>query len=142
MRSHSADRNEFSYYSSLPLYWIGLNLMGVMGIGAAISISSFLQVFVLYVVWNRKSGNSGADGVYRFYGRIILLTVPLGLVLYGCHRGLLHALNNTTFTGSITILLSVGTLFVILIAILTRVFRIEEARVLEQKIVSRFKKNR
>ena len=46
--------------ASIPVYFLGMHVMGTSGIAAAVSLSGILQVAVLYHLWSRRSGNSVA----------------------------------------------------------------------------------
>ena len=43
---------------SIPLYLLGLKMLGTRGIALAASLSAVFQVLILYILWNRRSGNS------------------------------------------------------------------------------------
>ncbi len=55
--------------ASIPLYPLGLAFMGIKGVALAISVSGILQALVLYMLWNRRSGNTGQAEVYGFYSQ-------------------------------------------------------------------------
>ncbi|MCJ8502293.1 murein biosynthesis integral membrane protein MurJ [Desulfatitalea alkaliphila] len=124
--------------AGLPLYWIGMTTLGVLGVGLAISCSALIQVVLLYTLWNRRSGNSGSREVYRFYGKSILLTIPVAVLLLSIHRILLPWIDTTAFAGSLLMLMVQGVLFLLLMAVAARLFNIEEARILRQRIQNRF----
>ncbi len=122
---------------SLPIYWIGLNTMGVLGIGLAISCSALIQVQILFGLWNRKSHNTQSRGVYRFYAKIFALCVPVAAVLLLAQQFLLQWINRATFIGSISIIAVQGILFLLLMALATWLFKIEEAQQLWRKAAKR-----
>lgn len=124
--------------AGLPLYWIGMTTLGVLGVGLAISCSALIQVVLLYALWNRRSGNSGSRAVYRFYGKSILVTVPVTVLLLSSHRLLLPWIDTAAFAGSLLMLMVQGVLFLLLMAGVTRLCNIEEARILQQRIQNRF----
>jgi putative peptidoglycan lipid II flippase len=116
----------FTVLLSVPIYIIGMNLMGVSGIALAISISSILQVMLLYFVWNRTSGNSQSRKVYLFYGRMFILAAILGGILEPL-KNLIHLqLAENTFFNSLIICLIVGTLFLFFIVVIAKRLDIPE----------------
>ncbi|RJQ82428.1 MAG: murein biosynthesis integral membrane protein MurJ [Desulfobacteraceae bacterium] len=122
---------------SLPLYWVGLKTLGVLGIGLAISASALGQVLVLYAVWNRRSKNVGSRGVYRFYGKSVLVALPVTGVLIVTQKVLLQWISNVSFSGSVALIVLQSAIFVVLMAVAVRISRIEEARLLWQKLTAR-----
>jgi putative peptidoglycan lipid II flippase len=122
---------------SLPLYWVGLRTLGVLGIGLAISCSALAQVLVLFAIWNHRSHNTDSGAVYRFYGRMLLAALPITGVLMLTQRQLLQWIAHESLFGSIAVIVVQSALFLILMAGAARIFNIEEARQLWRKITSR-----
>jgi putative peptidoglycan lipid II flippase len=127
---------------SLPLYWVGLKTFGVLGIGLAVSGSALVQVLVLFAVWNRRSNNPGRSGVYRIYAKTLLVTLPVTGVLMMTQTLLLLWIRNQSLLGSLLLILLQSLLFVLLMAGATRIFNIEEARVVWRKIAPRLSLSR
>jgi putative peptidoglycan lipid II flippase len=125
---------------SLPLYWIGLKTLGVLGIGLAISFSALVQVTVLFAVWNRRSANTGSRRVYLFYGKSALIALPLTGILMLTQNLLLQWISVATLAGNVAVIIVQGTIFLLLMAVATRILNIEEARLLWQGIKKRFGK--
>ena len=69
--------------ASLPLYVVGLRFFGLPGVAVAISLSAWFQVVLLYVLWNRRSGNHGAGEVFRACRRLTLAGGTIGAVVWG-----------------------------------------------------------
>ncbi|KJS31912.1 MAG: integral membrane protein MviN [Desulfatitalea sp. BRH_c12] len=124
---------------SLPLYWIGLKIWGVLGIGLAISFSAIAQVLLLFMVWNRRSGNSGSRGVYRFYAKSLLISLPVTGVLMLTQYQLRQLIPAAHFLGSLLLIVLQSCVFLLLMAAATWAFNIDEARVLAGKILVRVK---
>lgn len=119
---------------SLPIYWLGLHFMDVAGVALAISLSAILQVTVLYIVWNRKSGNKESRMVYGFYGRMLLWAMVLGGLLE-ILRLFLHTLIYTNqFNTSLIISLVIGTLFLVSLMAVGKYFKIPEITILTNRI--------
>jgi len=122
---------------SLPLYWFGMQRMGVAGIALAVSLSAILQIVILYGLWNRRSGNAGSQAVYNFYGRVIITSVPLGVVLEWLRKFLLHYLDTATTTGSLLICAIIGLCFVVLFLLAGYLFKIREIAYLVEKMTGK-----
>ena len=120
---------------SLPIYWFGIFLLEVVGLGLAIVLSALLQVLILFYIWNKKSKNHDSHKVYAFYFKVTLASFPLGVILYAIHRlaGLLFMTN--TFLDAMLTTLIVSTLFFLLTAIMVKLFRIQEVLDLWQKVL-------
>lgn len=120
--------------ASIPLYWIGLKTMGILGIGLAISLAAFIQVIVVYGVWNRSSRNHNSKAVYGFYGKMIALSLPLGVVLWAVHRLIRHWIDASDFAAGLGIILILSLLFVVLMDSAARLFNIAEIQSVTQKM--------
>jgi putative peptidoglycan lipid II flippase len=105
--------------ASIPLYRVGMQRLGVQGVALAISLSVILQVVVLYALWNRRTVNPGSRQVYRFYLKIMALSLPLGLLLAG-GRQVLRALLPApdSFAGSLGVVLGTAGLCVAALTLL------------------------
>lgn len=122
---------------SLPLYWVGLKTLGVLGIGLAISASALAQVGLLYTVWNRRSCNAGSRGVYRFYFKTLLVSLPVAGILMASQRFWLSWIGGGSLWRSLLLIGVQTLLFLLLMATATWLFRIEEARALWRKAAGR-----
>lgn len=122
---------------SLPFYWIGLKAMGTLGIGLAISFSALIQVLILFFAWNRKSANIESGSVYRFYAKSVLVSLPVAAILLLLQGRLLQWVDSATFAGSAVIIVIQTIAFMLLMAVATWLFKIEEVRVLWRKATAR-----
>lgn len=120
--------------AGLPLYWAGAQWFGVAGVGVAISFSALMQVALLFAVWNRRSGNSAAMGVYGFYGRMVLLCLPLGLLLGLIHYGASLWLPLSTWTARLGRAGLVCTAFTVILGAAARLLAIEEVNLVTRTI--------
>jgi putative peptidoglycan lipid II flippase len=111
---------------SLPFYWYGMKLLGAGGIALAVTLSVILQVVVLYMIWNKRSGNSESHRVYQFYGKIILISLPIGLVLAQIKAMLFPDDWATTFWGSVMACTIVSGVFLLLLLVAGRLLGIRE----------------
>lgn len=66
---------------SLPVYALGSYLGGIAGVAAAIAFSGWLQVLLLYTLWNRQQPNPASRRVYRFLLIMLLVSLPLNALL-------------------------------------------------------------
>lgn len=115
--------------ASLPLYWAGAQWFGVAGVGAAISFAALFQVVVLFAVWNRRSGNVGSGDVYRFYGRMVLLSLPLGGLLGLIHYGVGLWMHLSTWADRLGCIGLVTLAFVLFMVAVGRFLGIDEVQV-------------
>ena len=99
---------------SVPLYLVGLNLMGAGGVALAASLSAILQVAALYAFWNRRSHNDGWP-VYSFYLKMTAFSVPLGLVLVKFRAILTNFIDSSTLIGSFSVCMIIATLFALIL---------------------------
>ncbi len=125
---------------SIPLYMIGMRIMGARGIALAISISVTLQVMLLFAVWNRQNGNKGSRPVYAFLLKTILFCIPLGFGMAWVRHYMATWVDTTTFSGCLGVGTAVGSLFLIVLAIGVFVLRIEEVAELMARIKKKARK--
>lgn len=111
---------------SIPVYLIGINLMGIKGVALAISISAFAQVFLLYGIWNRKTKNIKSKRVYIFTGKMALCSIIIFFFLELLKKYLVSFIDPATFFGSLSISIIIGILFAAIFAGLGFFFKIEE----------------
>ena len=121
---------------SLPVYWFGLKLMGIPGVGLAISASALLQTLLLFSVWNRRSRNAGAVDVYNAYGKAILAGLVIGVILWLVHRGLQPLLLPGTLISDAATIVIVSAVFVVLTGLWGWFFKIEAVRYLASRVAS------
>jgi putative peptidoglycan lipid II flippase len=119
---------------SIPLYLLGLKLLGTRGVALAASLSAMFQVFILYAIWNRRTHNSGSGEVYRAYLKIISVSALLGLILVGFRLTVLSGMDAATFSGSLQIVLITAIVFMALLLLAGYVFQIKEIR----EVIRRF----
>jgi putative peptidoglycan lipid II flippase len=111
---------------SVPLYLLGLKMLGTRGVALAASLSAIFQVLLLYILWNRRSGNSGSRDVYRAYLKIIFISSALGILLIGFKQTVLGGVEANTFGGSMQIVLVIGIVFAVLLLLVGYIFRVKE----------------
>ena len=96
--------------ASLPVYWAGLTMLGVAGVGLAISASALFQTLLLFIVWNRRSNNKGAGGVYRAYGKAFVAAILMGALLWPLYHAIRQFLTPPTLLTDMAVIgiVSVG----------------------------------
>jgi putative peptidoglycan lipid II flippase len=115
---------------SLPVYYLGMRFLGARGIGLAIGFSAVAQVFLIYAIWNHRSGNHDSRHVYGFYLKLALLALPLAGALFAFKRFALVRLDYTTFAGNLTCVMLTGALALLLVVGMARAFHIGEINIL------------
>ncbi len=125
---------------SIPLYFWGMNEMGVTGVALALSVSVIIQVLLLYTLWNKKSNNKGSKTVYLFVLKIILISAPIGVLLERIRIHLSGSMDTTSFFGSFLISVILGVIFIALFTVIGYVFRIKEITEFISSIGLRLKK--
>jgi putative peptidoglycan lipid II flippase len=123
---------------SIPLYLLGLKMMGANGVALAASVSAVLQVLILYALWNRKNQNEGRT-VYLFYLKMMIFSVPLGLFLAWLKSTALSAIDVTSFLGSLAVCVIIGAVFTVIILASGYIFRIQEVTDLAARITAKLK---
>ncbi len=121
---------------SVPLYVGGMYLWGVLGIALAISFSVLFQTLLLFATWSRKTANRGAASVYGFFVKIILLSIPLGLVLEWIKQYLSTMVNTGSVSGCLFISMAMALIFLAFIALAGYVFKLEEVLVVINRLIS------
>ena len=122
--------------ASLPVYWAGLKLLGVAGVGLAISTSALIQTILLFAVWNRRSDNQGAATVYRAYAKAAVAGLAMGVLIYPAHRALRLYIDTPTLWTDLVIIGSVSAVFVLLTGLWGRFFEIEAVHYLATRMAS------
>ena len=115
--------------ASLPLYWYGMKELGARGIALAVSLSIIFQVTLLYILWNRKTGNRESSGVYRLYLKIILISIPAGILAEWFRRGLLAGYGGAGKLHALWICCAVGAGYCLLVATSGYLFKLEEIQI-------------
>jgi len=127
---------------SIPLYFAGMHWMGIKGVGLAVSVSAIGQVAIMYAVWNRRSRNAGSGAVYRFFFKMVMVSIPLGGLLILLRGAVASMVDVRTFYGSLVTTTVVGSAFLLLLLILGYGFRIREITVFLQRLSRRLKHRR
>jgi putative peptidoglycan lipid II flippase len=124
---------------SVPVYYYGMQAFGIKGIAFAVSASVALQITILYIIWNRRTKNSGSRDVYLFIGKMTFLSFAIGLFLELCKKNILSAINVATFTGSLASSLINSGLFIIIFLTAGRMMKIKEIVDLQNKVAAKLR---
>jgi putative peptidoglycan lipid II flippase len=124
---------------SIPLYVLGMHLMGISGIALAISVSAIFQVLIIYLIWNKKSDNTDGMKVIGFYSKMILIGMGIGCFLEWLKLNIYTYIDTTTFMGSLVVCVIVGSAFTITIIAAGYVFKIKEIHEVLNRFILRGK---
>lgn len=97
--------------ASIPLYILGLKVMGVNGVALAISVSVTLQVILLFVIWNRRYHNPDGRSIYIFILKAVIASIPLGGAMFWLRRYLTPWIDASTVVGSLLIVIVITGFF-------------------------------
>jgi putative peptidoglycan lipid II flippase len=122
---------------SIPLYLLGMNLLGVRGVALAVSLSGILQVAVLYALWNKRSNNTESRGVYAFYLRMTCFAAVTGFFLAWFKSTALFWIDSTAFLGSLMVSLLTAAVFLIILLAAGYGFKIKEVTELVNRLVKK-----
>ncbi len=122
---------------SFPLIFFLMKFMGPRGIALGLSLSVVVQALVLYECWNKKSRNTGKKEVYRFFLKIIPVSLVMGIMLFLSVFILRNIFHSMTFKGAFIITSLSGIEFIILFFLAGKIFKINEILVLYEKIFKR-----
>ena len=125
---------------SIPLYLLGLNMMGAGGVALAASMSAVLQVLVLYALWNRKHQNQGRP-IYLFYLKMMMLSIPLGLFLAWLKTAALSGVDTSSLWGSLLVCLIIGAVFVLIMLATGYRLKIKEITGLVDRLKGKFSRS-
>ena len=125
--------------ASIPLYVVGMRLMGIEGIALAISLSALLQSGLLYGMWNRSSGNRGSGQVLGVYARVIAMSIPIGFFMEWICGRLRTVVPTETMMGSLVVSLLAGGLFLVLTVTIGHLLGIREFREVLSRLGDQFR---
>ncbi len=122
---------------SLPLYKFFTDMMGACGLAFAISISATLQVFLLYFLWNRKTGNRSLSVCFLIL-KMILTGIVIGFLLYWFRQFVLCYADIKTVFGVFFVMLSTSVVFLLLLFLLGYLLKVKEFFELTDVVIKRF----
>jgi putative peptidoglycan lipid II flippase len=122
---------------SIPLYLLGMNLLGVRGVALAVSLSGIFQVTVLYALWNKRSNNTESRSVYAFYVKIMCFAAVLGIFLAWFKSTALFWIDSTTFWGSLMVCVLTSAVFLLILLAAGYSLKIKEVTELVNRLVKK-----
>lgn len=128
-------------FASLPLFYIFMKWLGTPGVGLGLSISAFMNSGLLFILWNKKSGNRAAGTVYLFLIKMVLLSSGVGLLLWKITALLQNFFNNSTIFGALAISTITGVIFTVIFIASGMLFKIEEISSFMAKLARKLKFN-
>ena len=127
---------------SIPLYILGLTIMGTNGVALAISLSGIFQVTVLYVIWNKRSKNTESRSVYSFYLKMIGFAAVTGIFLAWLKSVAFGWIDATTFMGSLLMCALTGGVFLLILLGAGYGLKVREITDLVHRLAEKLKKFR
>lgn len=125
---------------SIPFYFIGMKWMGVTGVALVMSCSAFMQVLLLFILWNRRTQNRGSSQVYQVYLKILLISVPIGFMLEWLRKILTEIIGNSGILGCMAVSIFIAGVFISLFIIAGHIFKVDEISLFTEKVLLKVKK--
>jgi len=122
---------------SIPLYMLGLNIMGTNGVALAVSLSGIFQVTLLYVLWNKRSNNTGSRSVYFFYLKMMGFAALTGIFLAWFKSAVLYRIDSTAFSGSLMVCFITSAVFLLILLAAGYGFKIKEITELVNRLAEK-----
>ncbi|HCY86403.1 MAG TPA: murein biosynthesis integral membrane protein MurJ [Desulfobacteraceae bacterium] len=123
--------------AGLPIIYAGMTYMGVKGLALGLALSAALTCFFLFEAWSRKSENTQKTSVYLFFFKMVGLSLGLGMILYAVYPVVSGILLPGKLWTDLTICALLGLLFLTLLGLAGRMFRIPEIHTLYGKLFRR-----
>ncbi|MCP3874332.1 MAG: murein biosynthesis integral membrane protein MurJ [Desulfobacteraceae bacterium] len=119
---------------SLPIIYGCMKSFGAKGVAFGLSLSVILQVGVLFECWNKKSLNTGKQGVYLFFLKMIPISIAVGTLIFFTATWLRSFIESSTHFGSLIISCLIGSEFILLFFLAGFCFKIPEIHSLYDNI--------
>ena len=123
--------------ASLPLIYAAMTVMGLKGVALGLSVSVMLTTGLLFETWSRKTGNSGKNEVYRFFCTQVMIGLLLYPLLQATYWGMNWVMPGESLVARIGICAVTGAVFVVLLGLVGRLFKIREIQMLYDKILTK-----
>ncbi len=122
---------------SLPLLYFAMTTMGIKGVALGLSLSVIITTGALFEAWSRKTKNAGRSEVYAFLGVMVLVSIVVWLILKAVYAGTVDLMPISGFFAHVFICIIVGTLFLIVLAGIGKIFKINEINALYAKVLAK-----
>ena len=93
---------------SIPVYLAGMKGMGACGVAFGVSVSAFMQVALLYMIWNRRTENRESGRVYTAILKMVFLSILLGGILETIRKNAFSGLDGYSLSGAVVICAALG----------------------------------
>lgn len=113
---------------ALPFYYFGMHTAGPKGIALAMSLSTTFQALLLFIVWNRRTKNTGSRQVYFSFLKMAILGAGIGIFLEWIRRLLEGASQPTGMLQNLGMIACMCAIWLGLLVITGTLFRLEEIR--------------
>ena len=122
---------------SLPLLYFAMTVMGIKGVALGLSLSVIITTGALFEVWSRKTKNAGRSDVYAFFGVMLAVSILVWLILKGVYVEIVRIMPISGFFSHLFICVIIGTLFLIILALIGKIFKIREVSSLYAKVLEK-----
>jgi len=126
---------------SIPIYWFGMQLMGISGVALAISLSTIIQVILLYTIWNKRSQNNGSRDVYICFLKVFIVSIILGFLMSWLKSYEIFHFNAQSFFGNLMTCVIYSIAYMFLLSVIAYIFKIDEIALgllqIKQKILKK-----
>lgn len=122
---------------TLPVFYFFMGIMEAQGVALALSLAATAQTLILFALWNKKSRNSGAGSVYRFFFTITGLSLGTGFILVNITALLKTVIVSTTFWGALAVSIITTSIFALLFSGAGQIFKIKEINRFNKKLAQK-----
>lgn len=124
----------FSISVNIVLSWFFAKSFGVMGLALAFSISSIINMLLLYIMLNSRVGNIDHSVIFRSLMKISANALVAGFVVYTSLHYLANLVDMHTFVGIFVQGVGAGLLGLLTYLILSILFKLEEVEIVKRII--------
>ncbi|MGH9701910.1 MAG: murein biosynthesis integral membrane protein MurJ [Candidatus Acidiferrales bacterium] len=111
---------------NLPMYWWLVRREAHLGLALASSLGIMFYTVVLYVLLNRRTSNQEAGATMLFFVKVCIVSGMAAAICFKLTKLLESLIAWHRITGALLVLTAVSSLGMVLIAILSKLFRIRE----------------
>ncbi|XOU94749.1 MAG: murein biosynthesis integral membrane protein MurJ [Candidatus Kerfeldbacteria bacterium] len=111
------------------------NYLGVIGLAIAFSISSVVQMILLYIFLRKKMGNLDDKTLVISLSKIVLITAMMGAVVHASKYVLALGVNMDTFLGIFIQGVGAGIIGIVFYLILAFMFRCDEITIITKLFI-------
>lgn len=116
------------------LSWIMANYWGVIGLAIAFSISSIINMLLLYLILNWRIDNIDNNAIFKSLIKISINSVAAGIVAYLVLQIMAPLVNMHTFVGIFSQGLVAGLAGLLIYLLLGILFKLEEVEIIKKMI--------